>query len=152
MRRAEHHSRALQTVVAAVVVAALAFAIALATFLPANQDTLRVNLNSIGTSAAEGLTLARGDDESRLTRNFYDVELELLRDDLDHVVANLGHARPLPELRGRFAEATALAGSASRALRALAVPGAPAESVVAGQATLVSITSRVDSLKQELER
>jgi hypothetical protein len=151
MRRAEHHSRALQTAVAGVVIAAFIAAIALATFLPANEDTLRVHLATIGTSTAEGLTLTRGDDEERLTRSFYDTELELLWKDVEKASSSLASARPEPELRSRFVEAMGLASEAAAGLRTLAAPGARAESVIAGQATLGAIHARAKAMEQELE-
>ena len=151
MRRAEHHSRALLTAVAGVVIAALIAAIALATFLPANEDTLRVHLATIGTSTAEGLTLTRGDDEERLTRSFYDTELELLRQDVQRTASSLASARPEPHLRAKFAETMGLATQAAAGLRTLAAPGARAESVIAGQATLGAIHARVKAIEQELE-
>jgi hypothetical protein len=152
MRRAEHHSRALHTTVAGVVLAAITFAVALGTVLPANEDTLRVHLRTIGTSAAEGLTLARADDEGRVTRNFYDTELHLLRMDVERTSARLAGARPKPELRAKFAEAIDLAAAAAGGLRSLAIPGARAESVIAGQATLAAVQSRVKAMEQDLDR
>jgi len=151
MRRAEHHSRALQTVAAAVVIAALIFAVALATFLPANRDTLRVHLGTLRTSMAEALTLARADDERRVGRSFFDTELGLLRDDMTSTQQALAGARPLPELRERFAETARIAATAADAMRILALPGARAESVIAGQATLVGLQSRVQEMEQELQ-
>lgn len=152
MRRAEHHSRALLTVVAAVVIAALIFAVALATFLPANQDTLRVNLGTIRTSIAEALTLARADDERRVGGSFFTTELGLLRDDMATTQRALAGSRPLPELKDRFAETAQIAATAADAMRALALPGARAESVIAGQATLVGLQARVQEMELELQR
>lgn len=151
MRRAEHHSRALQTVVAAVVIAALICAAALSTFLPANDDSLRVQLGALESSISEALTLARADDERTITRSFFDTELDLLRQDVSGARSALLSSRPLPELRGRFEEAARLAASAEGALHAVATPGARAESVIAGQATLGAIRERVNAMEQELQ-
>jgi hypothetical protein len=151
MRRAEHHSRALQTAIVGVAVAALIFGFALAKLLPANSDTLRVHLGTLESSIAEALTLARADDEGRLTRNYFETELDLLREDVEKTAEGLASSRPEPELRPRFAEAEGLARSAADGLRALGVAGAPAESVIAGEATLASIQARAKAMKHELE-
>lgn len=150
MRPAEHRSRALQTAIAVVLVAALLFAFALATFLPANDDSLRVHLATLETSASEGLTLARADDEERVPRHFYDTEMELLRKDAEKTSKSLVSARPLVELRPRFAEAAWLAGAAARDLAALGKTGALKESVIAAQATLGAVKARAKAMDQEL--
>jgi len=138
--------------IAAVVLAALISAVALATFLPANADSLRVHLNTLSSAIAEGLTLARGDDEAKLTRSFYDTELGLLRKDAEETAARVASARALPELQPKFAETASLATIVAARLRDLALPGAPAESVIAAQATLQSVQTRLKQIEEELPR
>jgi hypothetical protein len=150
MRRAEHSGHGLQVVITGVAAAALIFWAALSLYLPANEDTLRVHLSTLRSSAGEGLTLTRADDERRVTGCFYGVELELLRSDTEKTARSLAWARAEPDLRPRFLEAAGLAQEAARKLHALGVPGAPSESVVAAQATLADIQARVKQMEQEI--
>jgi len=151
MRPGEHGSRGLQTVIAAILVAGLIFALSLATFLPANEDSLRVHLGTVRASVAEGLTLTRADDEKRVTRAFYDTELEMIRRDVEQAAGALARARTEPGLEGRFQAAAALAREAARRLYALGVPGAPSESVVAALATLAQIQARALDMEQAID-
>jgi hypothetical protein len=151
MRREEDSAHGLQVIITGVSLAAFLFAVGLTFFLPANSNGLRVHLGAIRSATAEGLTLTRADDERRSTGTFYGVELELLRENADRTASRLASARALPALRPQFDEAAALAREAARRLHVLGVPGAPAESVVAAQATLAAIQARAKQMERELE-
>jgi hypothetical protein len=151
MRRAEHSGRGLQVAIVGVTAAAFVAWAAHALLLPANADSLRVHLGSLRSSVAEGLTLARADDERRALGHFYATELELLRKDTEKTASSLATSRAEAALLPRFAEAARLAHEAARKLHDLGVPGAPAESVIAAQATLASIQLRINQMQQELE-
>lgn len=151
MRPGEHGSHGLQTLIAAILVAGLIFTLSLATFLPANEDSLRVHLGTVRASVAEGLTLTRADDEKRVTRAFYDTELELIRRDVERAAGALASARTEPGLEARFQAAAGLAREAARRLYAVGVPGAPSESVVAALATLAQIQARARDMERSID-
>jgi hypothetical protein len=131
-------------------VAVLAFWLITVAFAPANADALRVHVGTVRSSVSEALLISATGDAGHLPRPFRRTEVELLQRDVDSAARSLAIAQPEPELRDRFAEAANLASVAAAGLHTLAMEGAPAESVIAAQATLAELVLRVQALEREL--
>jgi hypothetical protein len=151
VRRAEHSGRALLSVVAGLVLGALAFWLATVALAPANADSLRARVGTLRSSLSEALLLTAAADAGRLTRPYRDTQLELIRKDVESAASSLATARPEPDLRARFAEAAGLASVAALGLRTLAAEGTRPESLLAAQATLAELALRVRELERGLE-
>jgi hypothetical protein len=131
-------------------VAALVFWLLTVALAPANADALRVHVVTVRSSVSEALLITATGDAGRLPRPFRRTEVELLQRDVDSAARSLATAQPEPELRERFAEATGLASRAATGLHTLTAEGAPAESVIAAQATLAELVLQVQAIEREL--
>jgi hypothetical protein len=150
VRRAEHSGRTLIWVISWLIVATLVFWALTVAFARASADDLRVHVGTVRSSVSEALLISATADAGHLPRPYQRTEVELLEQDVDSAARSLATAKPEPELRDRFAEASGLAAAAAVGLRTLAAEGAPAESVIAAQATLAGLLLRVQAIEREL--
>lgn len=152
MRPAEPIARTRLVVATLLFGGALLFGMIDALINPAGPDTLRVEVKTLRSAIAEALALTAADDQGHVTRAFFDVDLELLRRDVERATSHLSPARAQGDLRARFEEIARLAEVSRVGLDALATPGSPPDSVVAAQASLAAAKVRLSEIEREIAR
>jgi hypothetical protein len=99
----------MQIIIALLIVGGAAWWFAFEELKPAGPDDLKVEVGDLRSTVSEAERIIEQAAAGKLTAQFFRVELEMLRDQVETARKNIGAEQPQPGLEVKFAEARRLA-------------------------------------------
>jgi hypothetical protein len=152
MRQASQGVKFMQSIIALLIVGGATWWFAFEALQPAGPDDLKVEVGDLRSSISEAEQIIEQAEAGKLTATFFQVELELLRDQAETARKNLGAEKPQPGLEGKFAAARGLAETARDVISRLLPLFNQPQQMNSEKAKLEKVSQQAVALEESLKQ